>query len=180
MAKKKKATKKSAKKAPAQKKMTKRPAAKKAPKKVAAKKTVKASVPKENPSRVSTGSGPSAGDVARDIVAMFNAGQMKAIEEKYWSPKVVSVEGEGTAMAWHGRDAVEGKNQWWMSTHRIHGASAEGPFVGASGFAIKFAMDVEDTTNNSRTLMEEVGVYQIENGKIVREEFMYGKMTPVT
>ena len=40
-------------------------------------------------------------------------------------------------------------------------------------------MDVEDTTNGSRVLMEEVGVYQIQNGKIVREEFMYGPTAAV-
>ncbi len=134
----------------------------------------------KGPSKVTTGSGASAGEIARDIVAMFNAGQMKEIEDKYWSPNVVSVEGENVAMAWHGRRAVEEKNAGWMATHRMHGASAEGPFVGASGFSIKFAMDVEDTTNGTRILMEEVGVYQVQNGKIVREEFMYGRMTPVT
>lgn len=174
---KKKTSKKAPAKKPAKKPATKKPAAKKPAKKAS---KPKAAAPSANPSRVTTGSGASAGDIGRDIVAMFNAGKMKEIEEKYWSSKVVSVEGEGTEMAWHGREAVEGKNQWWMSTHHIHGASAEGPYVGASGFAIKFSMDVEDTTNNSRILMEEVGVYLIENGKIAREEFMYGKMTPVT
>jgi hypothetical protein len=66
-----------------------------------------------------------------------------------------------------------------MSTHRLHGASAEGPYIGASGFSVKFAMDVEDTTTNDRSLMEEIGVYTVQNGKIVREEFMYGTSTPI-
>jgi len=168
------AAKKSAKKSSA-----KAPARKPAMKKARSSKPASAT-PAQNPSAVSTGNGASAGDVGRDIVQMFNKGLFKEIETKYWSPGVISVEGEGVAMAWHGREAVEGKNAWWSSTHRIHGASAEGPFVGASGFAIKFAMDVEDTSNSSRVLMEEVGVYQILNGKIAREEFMYGKATPVT
>lgn len=134
----------------------------------------------KNPSFIKTGRGPSPAEIGNDLVTMFNRGQMTEIEHKWWSPKITSIEGVGVAMAWHGRKAVEEKNQGWMATHRIHGASAEGPYVGASGFAVKFAMDVEDTTNNSRVMMEEVGVYTVENGKIVREEFMYGRLTPVT
>lgn len=174
------ATKAAMKKAPAKKPMKKsssmKSAAKKsAPKKSAAKKpaALVGMVP------VNTGSGPSAGAVGRDIVDMFNKGQMKEIEDKYWSPGVVSVEGEGVGLAWHGRKSVEEKNAGWMATHRMHGASAEGPYVGSSGFAIKFKMDVEDTSNGSRVMMEEVGVYQIQNGKIVREEFMYGPTAAV-
>lgn len=166
----------------AAKKSVKKPVARPAKKsaKMARKPAGKKAVVMKSPMPVTTGSGDAAGQIGRDIVSMFNSGQLKEIEQKYWSSAVVSVEGEGVGLAWHGRKAVEEKNAGWMATHRIHGASAEGPYVGASGFAIKFAMDVEDTTNNSRTLMEEVGVYQIQNGKIVREEFMYGKMTPVT
>ena len=55
-----------------------------------------------------------------------------------------------------------------------NGASAEGPFVGAQGFAIKFKMDVEELNTGTRRVSEEVGVYTVNNGKIVREEFMYG------
>jgi len=179
--------KKSAKKSKPAKKaaMKKAPAKKSSPPKRSAKKSApkKASAKQASPLvgmvPVTTGSGPTAGQIARDIVEMFNKGQMKEIEDKYWSPGVISVEGEGVGLAWHGRKAVEEKNAGWMATHRLHGASAEGPYVGSSGFAIKFKMDVEDTTNGSRVLMEEVGVYQIMNGKIIREEFMYGPTAAV-
>ncbi len=133
----------------------------------------------KGPSSVSTGRGPGAGEIGADLVAMFNQGQMKEIEAKWYSRNIVSVEGAGVAMAWHGKKAVEAKSAQWIATHRLYGASAEGPYVGASGFAVKFALDVEDTTANSRTMMEEVGVYTVQNGKIVREEFMYGKVTPI-
>ena len=63
--------------------------------------------------------------------------------------------------------------------HTLHGASAEGPYIGATGFAVKFRVDVTENASGKRLLMEEVGVYTVENGKIVREEFMYGKTTPV-
>jgi hypothetical protein len=49
-----------------------------------------------------------------------------------------------------GRAAVEGKNAEWMSNNTISGASAEGPFVGASGFAVKFKMDVTEKASGKR------------------------------
>lgn len=174
---------KAAKKKAAKKPPARRPVAK-APARRVAKKTVKkapARTPKEkNPVPVTTGRGPTPSEIGADLVAMFNRGEMTEIERKWHSPALVSVEGVGVSMAWNGRKAVQEKNEWWMSTHRLHGASAEGPYLGASGFAVKFAMDVEDTTNNSRMLMEEVGVYTVQNGKIVREEFMYGTTTPIS
>lgn len=122
---------------------------------------------------IKTGKGQSPFEVGKALVEMFNKGQFAEIEEMFWSPKVCSTEGFGVCMCWKGRKAVVAKNTEWMSTHTIHSASAEGPFVGATGFAVKFKMDVEDTAAGKRQAMEEVGVYRIKNGKIVDEEFMY-------
>ena len=132
--------------------------------------------PRSNPPRpVSTGRGPGPGEIGAQLVAMFNAGQFKEIEKAFWSPDVVSVEGAGVNMAWHGRKAVEAKNDWWMEDHEMKGATADGPYVGSSGFAVKFKLDILTRSSGQRELMEEVAVYQVKNGKIVREEFMYGQ-----
>jgi hypothetical protein len=129
---------------------------------------------------VKTGSGAGPGEIGRALVDMFNRGQWAEIEEKYWSPGIVSCEGEGVAMEWVGRAAVRQKGEQWYAENHVHGASAEGPYIGATGFAVRFRMDVENRGTGQRTLMEEVGVYTVKNGKIVREEFMYGPVTPVS
>lgn len=167
------ATKSPAKPAP---KQAKKPAAKAAVKKAA--KPAKASAKKgsgvpSGAAAVSTGSGASPVQIGQTLVKMFNAGQFKEIEEMYWSPQIVSCEGVGVGMEWRGLKAVEEKNAGWMADHVIHGASAEGPYVGSTGFAVKFRMDVETKSAGKRETMEEVGVYTVRDGKIVREEFMY-------
>lgn len=172
----KKSKKPAAKAKPAKKTLTKKPAKKTPAKKSAAKAAAKTTAPAKltGTHPVTTGNGPSALEVGKDIVSMFNRGQMAEIEGKYWSPDVASIEGLGVNLGWFGQKAVREKNAGWMADHVIHGAAAEGPFVGSSGFAIRFKMDVETKSTGKREMMDEVGVYQLHNGKIVREEFMYG------
>ncbi len=165
----------------ARKKISKK-SAKKAPRKPAKKTSRKPTTKKKSAAprdirSVSTGGGASAGEVGAALVEMFNKGQINEVEQKFWSPAIVSCEGEGVAMEWVGRKSVARKNAEWHSQHRIHGASAEGPYVGATGFAVKFRLDIEMLADGKRLRMEEIGVYAVRNGKIVREEFMYGPMS---
>lgn len=163
-------------KKPAPKKVAKKPAPKPMKKAAAKSPSAKAGAPAKlvGMHPVHTGNGPSAFEVGKDVVNMFNRGQLGEIESKYWSPDVASIEGMGVGLGWYGLKAVREKNEGWMKDHVLHGATAEGPFVGSSGFSIRFRMDVETKSTGERKMFDEVGVYQVQNGKIVREEFMYG------
>lgn len=132
------------------------------------------------PVPVKVGGGPSPGEIGRAVVGALNAGRPdRELWARWWHKNAESIEGEGVAMAWRGMRAIQAKGEEWTSTHIIHGASAEGPYVGATGFAVKFRMDVEDTGTGQRHVMEELGVYSVQKGKIVREEFFYGTKQPV-
>jgi hypothetical protein len=127
------------------------------------------------PKPVKTGRGSTPRQIGDAVVAHFNkGGPDKELWAQHWHPGAESVEGEGMAMAWKGRKAIAAKSDWWVANNTVHSASAEGPYVGATGFSIKFRMDVEEKASGKRTQMEEVGVYTVQNGKVIREEFMYG------
>ncbi len=164
----KKATKKAAKKA-----------AKKSAKKLAPKKVAKKSggLP-PGMRQISTGSGASAGEIGAAVVAHLNAGNQsdKPLWDKYWHKGVVSIEGAGANISWEGRKAMEAKCDDWIGKNTIHGCRAEGPYVGSTGFSVKISMDVEEKASGKRFQMDEVAVYAVEKGKVVREEFMYGGM----
>jgi hypothetical protein len=49
----------------------------------------------------------------------------------------------------------------------------EGPWVGATGFAVKYKIDVSQQSTGQRSQMEERAVHTVQNGKIVREEFHF-------
>lgn len=159
---------KSASKKPAAKPASK--PAKKAGKKPAAKRDSLA------PQPISRGKGATPFEIGRDLVAHVNAGKNDAeLWAKHFNLKAIeSIEGMGVNMKWTGGKAVEAKNAEWVAAHTIHGARAEGPFVGSTGFAVRFTIDVEVKATGERRTMSEVGVYTVQNGKVVREEFMYG------
>lgn len=121
---------------------------------------------------ISTGRGPGPREIGADLVALFNSGKGDEVEKKWWSPAIVSVEGMG--MAFSGLKAAQQKNSEWMENHEVLGGAAEGPYVGASGFAVKFRIHVRERATGKDIQMDEVGVYTVQDGKIVREEFMYG------
>jgi hypothetical protein len=142
-----------------------------APKKSAAPKKTTSKRDPLAPVAIKTGPGMTPMEIGSKLVADFNAGKMNLND--MWSPAIVSIEGVGVSQSWHGHKAVDAKNAWWASEHVVHGASAEGPFVGATGFGVKFVIDVETKATAKRELMTEIGVYTVKNGKIVQEEFMY-------
>lgn len=129
-------------------------------------------LPPPGVTQVSTGSGPKPGAIGVELVAAFNAGRGDEVAQRFWHEHVQSVEGMG--MSFNGKKAILAKNQQWLDQHEVLGAAAEGPYVGATGFAIKFLMDVQEKATGKTTRMSEVGVYTVRDGKILSEEFMYG------
>jgi hypothetical protein len=155
------ARKKSAKKK--SRKPARRPGAKKARKRAAS----------PGPRPVKTGSGPSPLEVATRMTAMLRAGQMHEVEDQWLAPGIESVEGVGASMAWTGKKAVLAKYRGWEADHEIHEMKLEGPWVGATGFAVKYWIDVTQKSTGQRSTMEEIAVYTVRNGKVVREEFHF-------
>ncbi len=147
-------------------------ARKTAPKKAGKKPARKTIAAPAGPEQVSTGKGATVREIASDLVAMFNSGKADAAGPKWWSNDITSIEGLG--MAWHGRKSVDEKNSGWYQQNEILGGSAEGPFVGATGFAVKFKIHVRERATGKESHMEEVGVYTVRDGKVICEEFMYG------
>lgn len=117
-------------------------------------------------------------EIAEKFIENCRTGQeMKGLAELY-SPNAVSVEaavmpGMGSAAS-EGVEAIKGKHAWWEANFEAHDAQVTGPFFhGDDRFAVIFEVDATEKNSGQRTKMEEVAIYTVENGKIVREEFFY-------
>ena len=120
----------------------------------------------------------SALDIGQRLVELCQQGQnINAINELY-ADGIVSIEAtdppDGSPREMSGIEAVRGKSEWWEANHEIHSASVEGPFPnGDDRFCVLFDFDVTNKPMDMRMQMKEVGLYTVDGGKIVREEFFY-------
>jgi ketosteroid isomerase-like protein len=101
---------------------------------------------------------------------------MEAIRSLY-ADDVESVEaGEvgGFARVTKGKQAVIEKNDLWGANNEVHSAVTEGPYPhGDSKFAVRFAYDLTNKASGRRMQMDEVAVFTVADGKVVKEEFFY-------
>ena len=55
----------------------------------------------------------------------------------------------------------------------MHSAVVDGPFPHDDRFAVRFTYDITFKPENKRFPMDEVGLFTVKDGKIVKEEFFY-------
>jgi ketosteroid isomerase-like protein len=115
--------------------------------------------------------------VAEDLVSFCRAGRNIDAINNLYSPDIVSIESMGNeAMPreMRGIDAIMGKNKWWSENNTVHSATIEGPFVTEGDkFAVYYNYDVTSKPTGQRNQMEEMALYTVKDGKVVREQFFY-------
>jgi hypothetical protein len=73
----------------------------------------------------------------------------------------------------NGIEAIRGKVKWWQENHEVHSSTVTGPWPHDNRFSVGFQVDITNKPSGRRMKLDEVGLYTIDNGKIVREEFFY-------
>ena len=113
-------------------------------------------------------------EVANRLVELCRQGQYAQAMDELYDPNVVSHEPE--AMGWpasEGLDAVRAKSQQWEeSVEEVHSAWVSEPVVAGDHFAITMKNDIT-FKERGRAEIQEVCVYEVANGKIVKENFFY-------
>ena len=115
-------------------------------------------------------------EIANKMVELCRQGKNMEALNTLFADDVVSVEAAaapGMGREARGLAAVKAKGEWWLANHEIHSASLTGPWPHDDRFIVGFQYDLTNKPSGQRMKMDEVGLYQIRNGKIVREEFFY-------
>ena len=115
--------------------------------------------------------------VAEELVSFCRVGKnLDAINQLY-SPDIVSIESMGNEQMpreMKGIDAIMAKNKWWSENNTVNGATIEGPFLADNDkFAVYYNYDVTVNQTGQRNQMEEMALYTVKDGKVVREQFFY-------
>lgn len=114
-------------------------------------------------------------DVANRFHQLAQSGQWNQIQVELFADDAVSIEPENspglkTVM---GMDAIRQKGkQFEESVEEMHGGFSNEPIVAGNYFAVAMGMDVT-MKGMGRMKMDEIAVYEVKNGKIVREQFFY-------
>lgn len=115
-------------------------------------------------------------EIGKKLVELCDKGQNEVVMQTLYSPDIVSVEAAampGMSQEVRGLEGVAAKGKWWSENHTVHSAKHEGPYPNGNRFIVRFTYDVTNKPSNRRFQMDEMGLFTVENGKIVREEYFY-------
>ncbi|PTX56528.1 SnoaL-like protein [Litoreibacter ponti] len=115
-------------------------------------------------------------EIANELVAGCREGREEANLDKLYAPDAVSVEAMdmGNGRETVGVEGIKGKHAWFGSMYEILDGTVGDPFPhGPDRFAVTFNMKAKNKETGVVEDMEEVALYHVADGKIVREEFFY-------
>jgi ketosteroid isomerase-like protein len=115
-------------------------------------------------------------EVAKKYVALCKEGENEKCLDTLFAEDAVSIEAAempGMERTARGLAAIRAKGKWWTENHTVHKAEVFGPYPHDDRFAVRFSYDVTNKPSGKRIAMDEIGLFTVANGKIVREEFFY-------
>lgn len=113
-------------------------------------------------------------EIATRLVELCRQGDFEKVYKELYSPECVSIEPKGAQMeVCNGLEemAVKGK-MWNESMEEFHGSTIGEPIVADNHFSMTMTMDAT-FKDVGREKMNELCVYEVKDGKIVKEQFFY-------
>lgn len=113
-------------------------------------------------------------EVANRFYEMAQQGKDREIWQALYSPECQSIENDGHTV--QGFEAMQEKGDNWQKTMEIKNVEVSQPIVGDGHFAVTYAMDLVHVESQQPMKMTEIGVYEVQNGQITKEQFFYPPM----
>jgi len=114
-------------------------------------------------------------EVANRMNELFKESKWAEVQEELFADDAESIEPEHSPglKSVKGKDAIKKKGEDFNNmVEEMHGGWVSEPLVG--GNHISFAMGIDATYKGmGRQKMEEIAVYEVKDGKIVKEQFFY-------
>ncbi len=113
--------------------------------------------------------------IAKRLVELCRKGENEQAQRELYAQDAVSIEMPGSPGAGDakGLEAIYEKGrQWAAGVEAVHASNTSNPIVAGNWFSVAFSMDLT-FKDRGRMQIEDIGVYQVRDGKIVREQFFY-------
>ncbi len=112
-------------------------------------------------------------EIADQLVSLCRAGKNQEAVETLYAEDILSIEPVGEEPEARGLEAVKAKGAYFDKTMEVHSSKISDPIVADDHFSISYYMDATDKEKGQRHDMSEIAVYQVKDGKIVKEQFFY-------
>ncbi len=117
-------------------------------------------------------------EVANRLIELCQNGHWDAAQDELYADNAVSIEPEGSQgpIVTEGLAGIKGKSKKWEEmVEEVHSNKIEGPLVADNFFSVTMTLDVT-FKGMPRMTMGEVCVYEVADGKIVKEQFFHSPM----
>lgn len=113
-------------------------------------------------------------EVANKLVELCRKGDFQTVYQELYSPECVSLEPKGAPMeVCNGMEEIAAKGKAWNeSMEEFHGSEIGEPVVAGNHFCMAMSMDAT-FKEVGREKMDELCLYEVKDGKIVKEQFFY-------
>lgn len=114
-------------------------------------------------------------EVANRLVELCRKGDYETVYTELFSPDVVSIEPEGMPHnVAKGLNGIAKKGEQFNARiQEMHGGSVGDPIVAGNHFSCTMSYTATYKGQNQPTTEEEICVYEVKDGKIVKEQFFY-------
>jgi len=114
-------------------------------------------------------------EIASRLADLCRQGKYEDAQKELYSKDAVSIEPEGSPglQTVKGLDAIVEKGHQFMGmVEQVHSNTVSEPIVAGNTFAVAAVLDLT-LKGMGRVPMEELAVYEVQDGKVVKEQFFY-------
>lgn len=114
-------------------------------------------------------------EIANRFNELSQTNQWDLIQDELYADNCISIEPAGNPVLTtvEGLEAIKAKGvNFQSSIEEMHGGYCSAPVVAGRFFSVGMGMDVT-MKGMGRMQMDEIAVYEVKEGKIVREQFLY-------
>lgn len=113
--------------------------------------------------------------IAERLIELANQGDFETIYQELFSPDIVSIEPEGVPdRKSHGFDGLKEKGKKWQEgLEAFHGQEIGEPIFAGNFFSMVWTTNVTFKGAPGPVEFSEICVYEVKDGKIVKEQFFY-------
>ena len=112
-------------------------------------------------------------EIANALVEKCRVGKGTDVVNEMYCDNAVSIEPFGENARTEGKEGILGKHAWWGNAFEVHSMQVADPIIADNFFTTSFTMDTTNKESKERTTMSEIAVYEVKDGKIVKEQFFY-------